>query len=174
MPATRLWSPVRTVLLALFVFSTTPGFLSGQARGGILTPQERLQALFAQVSPAEHVQVVTPLIFVEDAEFVAVGRSVVELNQAGTPVSVELADIRSVSVRAGHSLQGALWGAGSGVLVGAVSGMMAASFTCVTPEACSSAEKEGALRWGTLFGVVGAATGFVIGRYNVYWKPIFP
>ena len=162
------------VITAAFLLSGTADMTGQEVPVVLVTSQERLHALFSELSPNRHVQVVTPGLLVEDGEVRALSTSVVELSQDGTPVSVDLDDIRAVSVRSGHSIQGMLWGLGAGLLVGSVSGLMVASFNCQTPVGCNSAEKEGAVRWGGVLGVLGGATGFMIGRHDVYWRPVFP
>jgi hypothetical protein len=175
MPFNRIRSTLRLGVIAAALLSSgaTPG-AAQEVPVVMVTSQERLHALFSQLSPNRHVQVVTPGLFVEDGEFLGLGTSVVELSQGGAPVSVELDEIRAVSLRSGHSIQGMLWGLGAGLLVGSVSGLMVGSFNCQTPAGCNSAEKEGAVRWGSVFGVIGGAAGFMIGRHNVYWRPVFP
>ncbi len=162
--------------MAAVLFMFTPGVLSAQSTPNIPPPSsiERLQTLFATFEAGEALQIVTPRYFVEDAHFEGVDGGTVRLSQSGTEVPLELADIRAVSVRARHSLQGALWGAGAGILVGSLAGMIVGSFDCTTASSCQDAEREGALRWGSVFGIGGAVGGFVIGRYAVYWKPVFP
>jgi hypothetical protein len=136
--------------------------------------QERLIALFSGLSPNDNVRIVTPVLFIDDGMFRALRQEVVEVSMSGETFPVNLDDIREISVRSGHGLKGALWGLGAGILAGSVSGMMVGSFSCTTPLGCDNSEKEGALRGAVAIGLAGALTGFLVGRADDYWKPVFP
>lgn len=163
--------PVLALLMAL---ALGPSVVAAQSAGGIATTEERLTALFADFGPDRQIRIVTPVFFVEDASVEAVGSGFVELRQGQTTVPIDFADIRAVSVRSNHQIQGAIWGGAAGVLVGGVAGMMVASFGCTTVNDCNTLERDGAIRWATVFGVGGAVGGFVIGRYSLHWQPVFP
>jgi hypothetical protein len=135
---------------------------------------ERLVALFSELSPNQAVQIVTPQYLLENAYVEGLSQGIVALRQEGTRVSLDLTEVRSVSIRDNHWLQGTLWGGSLGALVGGLAGMMVSSFDCTTATSCNDAERAGAIRWATVFGVGGAVGGFVIGRYSFYWKPVFP
>ena len=135
---------------------------------------QRLAEIFSGLGPDDPVRVGTPSFFVEDALVGSMGADYVELRQDGTTVDIGFLDIRSVSVQKSHWLQGTLWGAGAGILVGSVAGLMIASFDCTTPDGCGDAEREGVIRWGTVLGVGGALGGFLIGRRSLYWSTVFP
>jgi hypothetical protein len=135
---------------------------------------ERLTALFSDLPSTQAVQIVTPRFLLENAYVEGLSQGFVELTQDGTEVSLDLTEVRTVSVRDNHWLQGALWGGSVGALVGGLAGMMVSSFNCTTAASCNDAEQAGAVRWATVFGVGGAVGGFVIGRYSFYWKPVFP
>lgn len=165
----------RTALLfALLplVVSSVPAPVFAQAAP--VPTEERLRLLFSQLRVTDEVQIVTPLFFVERARFESIDAGVVNVSQGGTPVPLELVDIRAVSLRSNHQWQGAIWGFAAGVLVGSITGMMVGSFGCVTAEGCNDTEREGAIRWGSVLGVSGAAAGFMIGRHSIYWRPVFP
>lgn len=134
----------------------------------------RLSRIFADMGPTAPLQVVTPSFFVEDAFVDDVGDRSVALTQNGTTVDVPYADIRGVSTRDNHWLQGTLWGTAAGALIGGVSGLMYASFSCKTPEQCEENERKGTIRGAVLLGAVGGIGGFVIGRHSFYWRPVFP
>lgn len=139
-----------------------------------VSPEARLRMLFSSLGPSDEVQIVTPLHFVERAQYEGIDGSSITVRQDGAVVPLDFVDIRAVSVRSNHQWQGALWGLGTGLLVGSVTGMMVASFDCTSAQGCNTTEREGAIRWGSVFGAAGAVTGFVIGRTNVYWRPLFP
>lgn len=165
----------RLVICALVGFAaSTSGVSTLSAQETPLPTGERLRLLFTNLEPMDEVQIVTPSHFVEHARFGGVDGASVTVLQDGATVPLELVDIRAVSLRSNHQWQGALWGLGSGVLVGSVTGMMIASFGCVTATGCNNSERQGALLWGAVLGVTGAATGFAIGRTSVYWRPLFP
>lgn len=145
-----------------------------QAPGSVTAAETRLAALFSDFGPDVQIQIVTPAFFVEDASVESVGSGYVELRQGETTVPIDLMDIRAVSIRSNHQIQGAIWGGAAGVLVGGVAGMMVASFGCRTVSGCNQLERDGAIRWATVFGVGGAVGGFVIGRYSFHWQPVFP
>ena len=136
--------------------------------------RERLVTLFSELSPHEDVQIATPVLFIEEGRARFVGSDVVEVSARGQTVPLDLRDIRSVSVRRGHGVKGALWGLGSGILVGTFSGLLIAGYDCTNPVACADTERRGAIRYGIVFGVVGAATGYLWGRLDQDWVPIFP
>jgi len=159
---------------ALFVLMLPrPAQLMAQTVQGS-RPNERLVAVLSGLSPSQEVQIVTPRYLIDDAIFVGLRPGYLDVTQDGTPVPLDLTEVRAVSVRANHALQGTLWGAAAGILIGGVTGMMVASFDCTTASSCNETEQAGAVRWATVFGVGGAVGGFVFGRYSVYWKPIFP
>ena len=162
---------VATLLLMLL---TGAGHLPGQVSSS--TNERRLEALFAGMHPSQNVQLITPEILVEDAEFVSVTPMTVELRQVGTgvPITVDLSAIQGVSIQKRHWLQGTLWGMGGGVLAGSVFGLMIGSFKCRTVDGCGVAERRGARVWGATLGAVGGSIGFVLGRRDVYWHPVFP
>ena len=146
------------------------------AQAGPGSNEARLRALFGGMPVAESVQLVTPELLVEDAEFVSLGTSTVELRQAGTgvPIEVDLTAIRGVAVQRSHWLQGTIWGLGGGILAGSVFGLMIGSFYCTTVDGCEDDERRGARVWGTTLGIVGGGIGFTLGRRDVYWQPVFP
>jgi hypothetical protein len=51
---------------------------------------------------------------------------------------------------------------------------MVGSFDCNTPLGCNDSERQGALRGAVVIGLAGAITGFLVGRADDYWKPVFP
>jgi hypothetical protein len=134
----------------------------------------RLVALFGGMGPSQPVRVATPTYFVEATGVTGVADDHVELAQDGSQVDVDFIEIRNVSVRDSHWLQGALWGGGAGVLVGGVVGLMVASFDCKNPAGCTNSERDGMITWGAVLGGAGLVGGFVIGRHSFYWQPIFP
>lgn len=158
--------------LALAALAGAPTWVAGQ--DGPSSTEERLRLLFGELSPNVEVQIVTPLFFVERASVERVDASSVQVTQGGTTVPLDLIDIRAVSVASNHQWQGALWGFGAGVLVGSITGMMVGSFDCMTASGCNESERRGAIRWGSVFGLGGAAAGFAIGRSTIYWRPVFP
>jgi hypothetical protein len=141
---------------------------------GLEDSRERLITLFSELSPHEDVQIATPSLFIEEGRARFLGSDVVEVSAEGQTVPLDLRDIRSVSVRRGHGVKGGLWGLGSGILVGTFAGLLIAGFDCANPVACADTEKRGAVRYGMVFGVVGAATGYLWGRLDQDWVPIFP
>ena len=138
--------------------------------------EDRLRALFAGMAVNETLQLITPEMIVDNARLVSLEPSTVELRQLGTgvPISVDLTAIRGVAVERRHWLQGTLWGLGGGLLAGSMFGLMIGSFECDSLELCRSDERRGAVRWGTILGIVGGGVGFILGRRDVYWEPIFP
>lgn len=164
----------RLVVLAFAAALLPPVSAEAQTGGAISTIDERLSVLFADFGPEIQLQIVTPVFFVEHAAVEAVGSGFVELRQGETTVPIDFADIRAVSVRSNHQIQGTIWGGAAGILLGSVAGMMVASFGCDTVNDCNALERRGAIRWATVFGVGGAVGGFVIGRHSFHWQPVFP
>jgi hypothetical protein len=136
--------------------------------------QARLAEVFSGLEANREVQLVTTQSFIESALLRGVDGGAVELTWKGEPLSVGLDQVRSVAVKKGHPIQGTLWGIGTGVLLGTVGGYLIVPFNCGSTEECERLGHDGAVRWGTVFGVTGAVAGFVIGRYNLTWRPIFP
>ncbi|MDH3272667.1 MAG: hypothetical protein OEN56_15120 [Gemmatimonadota bacterium] len=134
----------------------------------------RLLELFSRMAPNTGVRVTTPVLFIAEGTFRELGEDLVVIGYQGEVVPVYLDEIRTLQVEGRHPIQGTLWGLGAGILVGSVAGMMVASFDCRTPTGCQNSERAGAIRWGTVFGTAGAIGGFVIGRYTISWKRIFP
>jgi len=139
-----------------------------------LSRDEILTQLFGSLEPSTGVQLVTVGGVVEEGTLQGYGPEGVDLGQNGEVVPIGYGFVRSVSVQEGHGVQGALWGTATGALVGALFGMMYASFDCRSPSDCTYTEQQGALRGGILFGAVGGGAGFLLGRHQVHWHPIFP
>ncbi len=158
--------------------STAPVLLTLLLAAGPVAAQSTLDArladIFSGLDSAVPVQVVTPSFFVEDAYVMSVGNRSVGLEQDGTSVDIPFPDIRGVSVRDTHWLQGSLWGVGVGALVGGVGGLLWASFRCTDLIDCQTEERNGMVQGAVLLGSVGAIGGFVIGRNSFYWRPVFP
>ena len=174
MPTTSLSCRRCGLGMLLLMVLTGAGDLAGQVSAS--TGERRLQELFSGMHPSQNVRLITPEILVDDAEFVSVTPVTVELRQVGTgvPITVDLSAIRGVSIQKRHWLQGTLWGLGGGVLAGSVFGLMIGSFKCRTVDGCGVAERRGARVWGATLGAVGGSIGFVLGRRDVYWHPVFP
>lgn len=165
----------RAGLSALLLVATWLAWPSPSAAQPVSPERDaRLTGIFADMSPGSSVRVTTPTLFIDEGSFRTLEADVVQIQYGESVVPVSLEDIRTVLVEARHPVKGALWGLGVGALVGSVTGLMVGGFGCTTPEGCASTEHEGAIRWGSVFGVAGAIGGFVIGRYSVYWKPVFP
>ena len=90
--------------------------------------------------------------------------------RAVRPIVVDLSAIRGVSVQRRHWLQGTLWGLGGGILAGSVFGMMVDSFYCTTVDGCSSSERQGAIRWGAVLGVVGGGMLLIDPETPAVWR----
>ncbi len=167
----------RVARVALFVAAlafAVPGALSAQTSDGAISAEDRLNLLFSGLSVGQDVQIATSRVLLEESEFRSLGEGYVEVVAQGALTTVDLNEIRSLSVKSGHALQGALWGLGSGILVGGVVGGLVSSFDCKTPSGCTSSERRGAVLWGSIMGLSGATAGFVIGKHSVNWTPIFP
>jgi len=160
-------------LLALLVV-TAPFAVAAQSAGPGSPSEQRLRELFAQFTPRDDLQLTTPVLFIERATIESVTpRSVLVLTD-GEPQTVNLEEIRAVSVRSAHTVQGSLWGLGSGLLVGSVGGLLVGSFGCESPTECVDSERNGAI-WGAIIvGGLSTAAGYLLGRRDVYWKPVFP
>ena len=173
--AQRCFGFGRGLLIALLALAL-PGLQGTSAQAAPSIDEARLRTLFGQMPVSETVQLITPDIIVDYAQFVSLEPSTVELRQLGTdvPIIVDLSAIRGVSVERRHWLQGTLWGLGGGLLAGSMFGLMIGSFECDSVELCRSSERKGAVRWGMALGVIGGGVGFTLGRRDVYWKPIFP
>ncbi|MDX1647661.1 MAG: hypothetical protein R3304_10995 [Longimicrobiales bacterium] len=135
---------------------------------------DRLTGIFSEMPTGTGLRVITPMIFIEHGTFRELESETVQIRYGDSLVPVSLADIRSVQVERHHPVKGMLWGLGSGLLVGSVSGLLFGSFFCEDPVDCESAERRGAIIGGTSLGLAGGIAGFVIGRYQVSWSPVFP
>jgi hypothetical protein len=171
-PRSSMTGSPRWLVFTLLALASATGGAAAQDEP-MTASDRRLAALFAEVG-SNPVRVATPTFFVEADGVAAVGTDAVTLAQEGTEVAVDFRDIRNVAMRDSHWLQGMLWGAGAGVLVGGVTGIMLGSFTCRTPTSCSEDERSGMIAWAAALGSAGAIGGFVIGRHSFYWQPIFP
>ena len=149
-----------------------PGLVAAQPGGE--AREARLNQLFSQMSVDTGVRVVTPALFIDHGSFQGIGPEAVQIEYGGRVLPVELGDIRSVEVEGRHPIKGMLWGLGSGLLVGSVGGMLLGSFYCTDPFECEQDERRGAFIGGATLGAAGAIGGFVIGKYQVSWRPIFP
>ncbi|MBT8487720.1 MAG: hypothetical protein KJO65_02720 [Gemmatimonadetes bacterium] len=149
-----------------------PGLASAQPGGA--EREARLNQLFSQMSVDTGVRVITPQLFIDRGAFRSITPQAVRIEYGGEVLPVELGDIRSVEVEGRHPIQGMLWGLGSGLLVGSVGGMLIGSFYCTDPFDCVSDERKGAYIGGAALGAAGAIGGFVIGKYQISWRPIFP
>ena len=160
-------------VFALTVLAALAAPLAAQD-GPMTATDRRLQALFGGIGAAQPVRVATPTTLFEAGGVAEVAADHVALSRNGSPVDVDFVDIRNVAVQDNHWLQGTLWGAGAGILVGGVAGLMISSFTCSTPAGCTEDERTGMITWASVLGGAGAIGGFVIGRHSFYWQPIFP
>lgn len=161
------------VLLALAVAAVAlPG--AAMAQPGEAEREARLNELFSRMSVDTGVRVITPRLFIDHGAFRSVSPEAVSIEYGGELVPVDLGDIRSVEVEGRHPVQGMLWGLGSGLLVGSVGGMLFGSFYCTDPFDCEREERRGAYIGGAALGAAGAIGGFVIGKYQISWRPIFP
>lgn len=164
--------------LAALVATTllVPSVLAAQDPTLAPGTRDRLTTLFSDLSPEEDVQIVTPSLFIEAGAYRGMGMDLVRVGVPGgnETVPVDFRDIRSVSIRRGHEIEGALWGLGSGLLVGGVTGLLVGGYACNTPQGCSDQERSGAVRYGIVFGLAGAAAGYLFGRLDRDWVPVFP
>lgn len=135
---------------------------------------DQLTSVFSGMREDTGVRVMTPMLFIEHGAFRSLEPESVRIEYGDSVVPVDLGDIRSVQVERHHPVKGMLWGAGSGLLVGAVSGLLVGSFYCDQPVSCESEERRGAVIGGTALGVAGGVVGFLIGKYQVSWSPVFP
>ena len=163
------------VLIAIGV-AALPHAVSAQSVPEVaeLTREERLARLFADITPQTQIRLVTIGRGVEDVTFLGYADSSVDIRQDGYDERIAYEYLQSVSVEGGHSIQGAIWGAGGGALAGVFFGAMYGSFSCNTTEACNRTERQGAFRWGTFLGLVGGGLGYYFGRKDVHWHSIFP
>lgn len=145
-----------------------------QAQPGGAEREQRLTRIFSEMSVDTGLRLTTPQLYLEEAWFQSLGPEAVRVEYGGEVVPVELGDIRSVEVAGRHPVKGMLWGLGAGVLVGSVSGMLVGSFYCTDPFECRNEEKRGAYIGGASLGAAGAIGGFLIGKYQISWRPIFP
>lgn len=135
---------------------------------------EILSGIFSDLPPMAGVQLVTTGGGVEEGSLERVGADGIEVLTDGMSHAIGYDRIRAVSVRGGHGLQGALWGAGGGALAGAFFGMMFSAFDCQSSLQCANQETSGAWTWGAAMGAVGGGIGFYFGRRERHWHPIFP
>ncbi len=164
--------PVRAALLALLIGGLVPHAISAQP--GQEQRVDRLAAIFSDMSEDTGVRVMTPMLFIEHGAFRGLEPESVRIEYGGSVVPVDLGDIRSVQVERHHPIKGMLWGLGSGLLVGSVSGLLVGSFYCDAPVSCVSEERRGAVIGGATVGAAGGIAGFLIGKYRVSWRPVFP
>lgn len=161
-----------TISVAALGLLMLPGIVQGQPGGA--EREARLNQLFSRMSVDTGVRVVTPSLFIDHGSFRSVGPEAVQIEYGGRVLPVDLGEIRSVEVEGRHPIKGMLWGLGSGLLVGSVGGMLIGSFYCTDPFDCERDERRGAFIGGASLGAAGAIAGFVIGKYQVSWRPIFP
>lgn len=170
----RFAAAARTLPLVAVLWFAAPWKAEAQETESTSPSEERLRELFSQLSPHDDLQLTTPVLFIERGTIESVTPRSVLVRTDGQPQAVNLEEIRAVSVRSAHSLQGSLWGLGSGLLVGSVGGLLVGSFGCVTPSECTSSERDGAI-WGAIIvGGLSTVTGYLLGRRDAYWKPVFP
>lgn len=167
------WAVLPAVaLLALLSGGLVPHAVSAQP--GQDQRVDRLTAIFSDMSADTGVRVMTPMLFIEQGAFRSLEPESVRIEYGDSVVPVDLGDIRSVQVERHHPIQGMLWGLGSGLLVGGVSGLLIANFYCDQPVSCESEERRGTVIGATALGAAGGIAGFLIGKYRVSWRPVFP
>lgn len=163
---------LRALLAIAAITLTLPGQAVAQPGGA--EREARLNLLFSRMSVDAGVRVTTPRLYIEHGAFQSVTPQAVRIRYGGEVLPVDLGDIRSVEVEGRHPIKGMLWGLGSGLLVGSVGGMLIGSFYCTDPFDCVREERRGAYLGGAVLGVTGGIGGFLIGKYQVSWRPIFP
>ncbi|MDX1494085.1 MAG: hypothetical protein R3253_08510 [Longimicrobiales bacterium] len=167
------WAKAATVFLAAVALGlSTPGIAVAQPGGA--DREARLTRLFSQMSVDTGLRLSTSRLYLEGASFRSLESEAVRVEYGGEVVPVELGDIRSVEVAGRHPVKGMLWGLGAGLLVGSVSGMLVGSYYCTDPFECRNDERRGAYIGGASLGAAGAIGGFLIGKYQISWRPIFP
>jgi len=133
----------------------------------------RLGALFSDLGPAE-LRVETSAGRVESGVLGPVRPEAFVLDGIDGPLTIDYRDVQAVAREGGHGIQGAIWGGAAGALAGAFFGVMIHSYDCVTPVACNASENRGGVRGAVIVGTVGAVTGYLLGRRQSHWHPIYP
>jgi hypothetical protein len=134
---------------------------------------ERLGALFSDLGPAQ-LRVETAAGTIESGMLGPVRPQTFVLESARGPTTIDYRDVRTVAQEGGHEIQGALWGAGAGALAGGFFGLMVHSYDCTTPLSCNRSENSGGIRGAIVVGAVGALIGYLFGRRQSHWHPIYP
>ena len=134
---------------------------------------ERLEALFSGLGPAE-LRVETSEGAIESGQLGPLRPETFVLQSVRGSTTIDYRNVAAVAQEGGHEIQGALWGAGAGALVGAFFGVMVHSYDCTSPLSCSRSENSGGVRGAIVVGAVGALVGYVFGRRQSHWHPIYP
>ena len=174
---TKRTATTQRTLLAILVLGVLPVLAIPEevaAQPGQAERVERLTDIFSQMSRDAGVRIMTPSLFIDHGSFRSLQPEAVTIEFGNDVIPVELADIRTVQVEQRHPVKGTLWGLGAGLLVGSMAGLLLGSFYCDDPVDCGPEERRGAVIGGTSLGLAGGITGFLIGRYQVSWKPLFP
>ena len=109
-----------------------------------------------------------------EGRFVSANGTALILNSGNEPIQVRLPDIDRLWVRGRATQRGAIFGAGAGVLVGVVGGLLIGSIACEPVDGGDCAKLEVAAVTGLLGGVGGAAIGVGIGFAVPTWRLRFP
>jgi hypothetical protein len=106
--------------------------------------------------------------------FVSADGTTLILNAGNEPIEVRLPDIDQLWVRGRATRRGAILGAGAGVVLGVVGGLLIGSIACEPVDGGDCTRLEVAAVTGLLGGVGGAAVGVGIGFAIPTWRLRFP
>ncbi len=166
------WLSSRVVLVLL---------ASGPALSAMASPlraQEETaepRRTLSSLGDSARLRLLAPGVYVEDGFFLGFENDSVRVADADATLRVGLREIEGLSVRGSKWRSVAIQSAAVGVVAGGLTGFFLGTKGCGSVlEGCDRHALGVSLRWGLVFGGVGAALGSVIGSRIETWRSVFP
>jgi hypothetical protein len=159
------------ILLALAaVVASTPS-----AAGAQEDAARPLHRALEALGDADRVQLFAPGVMVTDGTFVRFRNDSLTVADADALLAVHVDEIEGLSVERSRWRSVAIQAAGVGIVAGAMAGFVLGTARCGRQwEGCDAHAGSVALRWGAVFGVVGAVGGGLVGARMRGWHQVFP
>lgn len=166
-PARR---PILTFLLVVAGVGATARSAGGQ-EGRTVEPRRTLSAL----GDSAHLRLLAPGVFVQDGLFLGLENDSVRVADADALLRVGVDEIEGLSVRGSKWRSVALQSAAVGLVAGAMAGFLLGSRECGDVLAgCDRHALRVSVRWGVVFGGLGAVLGGAVGSRLETWRDVFP
>jgi hypothetical protein len=166
--------PARRLILASLLLAAGVGATRtplGAQEGRPLEPRRTL----SELGDSAHLRLLAPGVFVQDGLFLGLENDSVRVADADALLRVGVDEIEGLSVRGSRWRSVSLQSAAVGVVAGAMAGFFLGTKSCGDVLAgCDRHALGVSLRWGAVFGGVGAILGGAVGSKLETWRDVFP